>query len=86
MPEDGELVEVVPPMAPADAESAFQAWLHEHDLRHADVADDDVRVDVIRWLDGGTRWRYLVRRAVLSGVTRSRKPRTGVPAAQAAGR
>ncbi len=86
MPEDDELMEVVPPMGPADAKRAFQDWLHEHDLQRADVADDDVRVDVIRWLDGGTRWRYLVRRAVLSAPAHSRKPRTAVPAGRASGR
>jgi hypothetical protein len=82
IPKDDELMEVVPPMGPAAAKRAFQDWLHEHDLQRADVADDDIRVDVIRWFDGGTRWRYLVRRAVLSGPEYSRRPRAAARTAQ----
>lgn len=86
MPEDDEFVEVVPPVGPADAKEAFQAWLQGYDLQRADVADDDVRVDVIRWFDGGTRWRYLVRRTAVSDPTRSRRPHAAVPAMQASQR
>jgi hypothetical protein len=56
---------VVPPQSFASADRRFDAWLSDHGYRRNDVADDDVRIDIMRDAEGHSAKRYLVRRRVV---------------------
>ena len=56
-------VEVVPLMKREEAEGAFRIWKDSHPVLASSLGDQDIRIDVVRMLDGGTRFRYLVRTA-----------------------
>lgn len=64
--ESDRFVEVVPAAPFQQADAQFDAWLQESGLTKDAVADDDVRVDTIRTLDGGSQRRYLVRQRLIT--------------------
>jgi hypothetical protein len=47
----------------------FEAWLRDVGLTREELADEDVRIDTIRALDGGSKRRYLVRERSIPGRT-----------------
>jgi hypothetical protein len=65
-----EFVEVVPAASRADAERNFRHWLARSGFDRGDIAGDDIRVDVMRDLDGGTVYRYMVSRSVFDSGQR----------------
>lgn len=66
-----EYVEVIAPAEPDIADEQFRAWLA--DRAGSALSPSDVRIDVIRAVDGRTLRRYRVRAEVLS--RRARGPR-----------
>lgn len=60
-------VEVVAPAEVDEAEALFDEWLRQAGRNRSELRDDDVRVDTIRALDGGTQRRYLVRASSIGG-------------------
>ena len=54
-------VEVVPPMTREEAERAFRTWRDSNPAVSSSLGDQDVRIDIVRVLGGGTRFRYMVR-------------------------
>lgn len=61
---DSDFVEVVAPAKREEARQGFDRWLARLGLQRSDLDDSDIRIDVMRDLDGGTVYRYLVRRGV----------------------
>ena len=60
-PGESDFIEVVPAAPFSDADNAFRTWLHESGLQRSDLADEDIRVDTVRGLDGRSLRRYMVR-------------------------
>jgi hypothetical protein len=60
-PRDKDFVEVVPANTFAAADEAFRKWLHDAGLQLSDLADEDIRIDTVRSLDGRSLRRYMVR-------------------------
>lgn len=61
-----EFVEVVPAQSFASADRQFDEWLAERGIRRKDLADHDVRVDIVRRGETGkSAKRYRVRRALI---------------------
>ncbi len=65
--ESDRFVEVVPAASSKEADALFGAWLTESKLAREEIADDDIRIDTVRMLDGGTGRRYLVREHLITG-------------------
>jgi hypothetical protein len=61
-----EFVVVVPPTEFSSADRLFGEWLGMKGMSRSDLADDDVRIDIVRVRDGSAAKRYRVRRAVAS--------------------
>ena len=64
-----DFVQVVAPMAMADADCNFQKWLDDRRISRSMVNDNDVRVDLIRSLDGYSLRRYKVRKRIVEALT-----------------
>ena len=64
-PGDNEFIEVVPAAPFTVADEAFNEWLQRLGLERSDLADDDLRIDTIRGLDGRSLRRYLGRPSVI---------------------
>ncbi len=64
-----DFVQVVAPMAMADADCNFQKWLEDRRISRSALNDNDVRVDVIRSLDGRSLRRYKVRESIVETLT-----------------
>lgn len=62
-------VQVVAPMAMADADCNFQKWLDDRRISRSVLNDNDVRVDLIRSLDGYSLRRYKVRKSIVEALT-----------------
>jgi hypothetical protein len=74
-PED-DFVDVVPPSEFALADRRFAEWLQMKGVSRAELADDDIRIDIVRSRDGGSAKRYRVRRAVAATLlSRRSEPR-----------
>jgi hypothetical protein len=61
---DDDFVEVVPPSEFAFADRLLDEWLSTKGIPRSDLADDDIRIDIVRLRDGGSAKRYRVRRAI----------------------
>jgi 1-acyl-sn-glycerol-3-phosphate acyltransferase len=61
-----DFVVVVPPTEFSSADRLFGEWLGLRGMSRSDLADDDVRIDIVRVRDGTAAKRYRVRRAVAS--------------------
>jgi len=64
-----DFVQVVAPMAMADADCNFQKWLEDCRISRSALDDNDVRIDSIRSLDGYNLRRYKVRKSIVEALT-----------------
>jgi hypothetical protein len=58
---DDDWIEIVAPSARSEAELLFKRWEAEHPAERAALRDEDIRVDIIRSIDGGVLVRYRIR-------------------------
>ncbi len=63
-----DFVQVVAPMAMADADCNFQKWLDDRRISRSALDDNDVRIDLIRSLDGYNLRRYKVRKSIIEAL------------------
>jgi hypothetical protein len=58
--------EVVTQTSFADADGRFAKFLSEGEIERDDIADQDIRIDIVRASDGQSKKRYFLRRSVLA--------------------
>ncbi|SRR6266550_3949601 len=80
-----DFVEVVAPTDFANADRLFGEWLAEHGFSRSDLRDDDIRVDLVRMLDGKSAKRYRVRSSFGQPISDRPRPAAGGPKFKLAG-